>query len=69
MVILYTINCPSCKVLEAKLKQKAINFDIVDDKDKVIEFGKKSGIQSAPILSVDEKALNFTDAIKWVREQ
>ena len=41
----------------------------MSDKDKVIEFGEKNGIHSAPILSVDDKALNFTDAIKWVREQ
>ena len=64
-VILYTTNCPKCKVLEKKLEDKNIDFEIVDNVDKVLEIADKFGIMSAPILSVDGNIMEFNKAINW----
>lgn len=63
-VILYTTHCPKCKVLEAKLKQRAIDFEIIDDEKVMID----KGFMSAPMLEVDEKVMDFSAAINWIKE-
>jgi len=63
-VILYTTHCPKCKVLEVKLKQKAIDFEIIDDEKVMID----KGFMSAPMLEVDEKVMDFSAAINWIKE-
>ena len=68
-VVLYTINCPKCKVLEKKLQQKEITFDVVDDKEEVVRKGTEIGIKSAPFLIIDDKPYNFNNALNWVGEQ
>lgn len=65
MVTLYSTHCPRCRVLETKLTQKNIEFNVVTDIDKM----ESLGIQSVPILDVDDKLLSFTDAIAWVNKQ
>ena len=65
MVTLYSTHCPRCRVLETKLIQKNIEFNVVTDISKM----ELLGIQSVPILEVDDKLLNFTDAIDWVNKQ
>lgn len=68
-VILYTINCPKCKVLEKKMQIKGVSFSVVDNKAEVIKKGEEVGIKSAPFLQVDDEFYNFSDALKWVGEQ
>ena len=65
MITLYSNHCPRCRVLETKLAQKSIKFNVVTDINKM----ESLGIQSVPILEVDDKLLNFTDAIDWVNKQ
>ena len=64
-VTLYTTNCPKCRVLETKLKQKNIEFDVVDDENVMIE----KGFMEAPMLEVDEEIMNFTSAISWINRR
>lgn len=59
---LYTTNCPKCKVLEAKLRQKNIDFDLITDIKELID----KGFLSAPILQVDDEYLDFSHAITFV---
>ena len=61
-VVLYTTGCPKCRVLETKLKQKNIDFKIVDDQELMIQ----KGFMEAPILEVGGKIMNFGEAVKWV---
>lgn len=68
-IILYTVNCPKCKVLELKLKQKKIAFEVVDDTDEVVEAGKEHNISSAPFLQVNTDFLDFSKAIKYINER
>lgn len=65
MITLYSTHCPRCRVLETKLTQKNIEFNVVTDVNKM----ESLGIQSVPILEVDDELLNFTDAIAWVNKQ
>lgn len=62
MVVLYSTGCPRCKVLEAKLKQKNIEYVEVND----IEEIEKKGISFVPCLGVEEEILDFGSAVKWV---
>lgn len=61
-VIMYSTHCPRCKVLETKLRQKNIQYQVVDDVDKMLGLG----IKEAPQLSVDGAIMGFGEAIKWV---
>lgn len=65
MITLYSTHCPRCRVLETKLTQKNIEFNVVTDVNKM----ELLGIQSVPVLEVDGKLLNFTDAVTWVNKQ
>lgn len=64
-VTLYTIHCPQCTVLQKKLDSSNIDYNIVDDVEKMKELGFKS----APILVVDDKSYTFSEAVKWIKEQ
>ena len=55
-IILYTIDCPKCLILEKKLKAKNIKFLKVSDID--IIKAKGYGDSSFPILEVDEVVMN-----------
>lgn len=68
MIILYSTHCPKCIVLETKLKQLNKEFIIKDNQDEVVSFGKEHDILSTPILVVDDQVMDFTSAIKFLRE-
>lgn len=61
-VILYSTHCPRCKVLEAKLKEKQLEYTVNDD----VEQMQNIGIESVPVLSVDGELLDFSQSVKWV---
>jgi glutaredoxin len=61
----YSIGCPRCVVLEKKLKQKGIDFELVSDKSVM----EAKGFQSAPMLEVNGKVFDFNEAVKWIGEQ
>ena len=60
--ILYTIDCPNCKILENKLREKNINFTICKD----IDLMEAKGYIYLPILTVDGEEYNFNNAIKYL---
>lgn len=64
-VICYSIGCPQCLVLEKKLKQKNIDFELVSDKNIMTE----KGFKSVPQLEVDGVLMGYKDAVKWIGEQ
>lgn len=64
-IILYTTGCPKCKVLEAKLKQKGLEYKEITD---INEIANK-GFMTVPILEVDNKTMNFTEANTWINER
>ena len=62
MVRVYSTHCPKCNVLEAKLKQKNIDFEECTDINEM----EAKGITSAPYLEVDNQLMDFGSAIRWV---
>lgn len=64
MITLYSTNCPKCNILETKLKNKNVTFEISNNLTDLIE----KGFREAPILKVKDEYLNFSEAIKWIQE-
>lgn len=64
-VVLYTIHCPKCKILEKKLGQSKIKYDICED----LDFMLSKGFVAAPVLEVNGKPMEFKEAVQWVKEQ
>lgn len=65
MITLYTTHCPQCQVLQTKLDEKGIDYNIIED----VKLMKKMGFLSAPMLQLDNQTLTFGEAIKWLKEQ
>lgn len=63
-IVLYSTGCPMCKVLKTKLNLANISYEEINDQETMIA----KGFRSAPILEVDGKAMNFKDAIEWVKK-
>lgn len=65
MIILYTIDCPKCKILEKKLAQANIEYEVCKDREIIIS----KGFNSLPVLDVDGQIMSFGEAVKWVNER
>lgn len=63
-VVLYTIDCPKCLVLEKKLNSKNISFVKVSDRETLVAKGLKDA--HFPILEVDGVMMEYRTAIEWV---
>lgn len=62
-IVVYTIGCPACNILEKKLKQKGLIYSIVDDPKIHAELG----IVQFPEMSVNcGPRMKYTDAVKWI---
>ena len=64
-VILYTIECPKCKVLSSKLNQKNISYEENTD----VELMAQKGFVTVPKLEVDGVVYDFKQAVEWIGEQ
>lgn len=65
MITLYTIDCPKCKILEKKLEQANVQYEVVKDR----ELMEQKGFDFMPVLEVDGQTMNFGEAVKWVNNQ
>lgn len=61
-VVLYSTGCPKCKILEAKLKTKNIEYSEITDSNTMLEMG----LMSVPVLKVDGERMQFKQAVDWV---
>lgn len=64
-IILYTTDCPKCKILKRKLDAKKVSYDENHSIDEMIA----KGISHAPMLEVDGMLMSFSDANEWVNGQ
>ncbi len=64
-VILYTIGCPACKMLESKLDAKNIAYDKVSDEAVL----REKGIDVLPKLEVDGQMMGLAVANSWINNQ
>ena len=65
MTTLYSNDCPKCKILKSKLNNKNIRYTLCSDIGVMVS----KGFQSTPMLEVDEKTMNYLEAINWVKGQ
>lgn len=63
-VVFYTVGCPRCAVLEKKLREAGVDYEIFSDVDKMLEMG----MDDMPVLEVNKKRMSFSEAVKWVKE-
>jgi glutaredoxin-related protein len=63
-MILYSNNCPRCRVLKSELEKKNIDFTVSTDFSKIID----KNIFSVPCLEKDDgTVMLFTEAIKYIQ--
>ena len=65
MIIMYSTHCPKCLILEKKLNEAGIDYRVCENQ----EIMKKKGFDFMPVLEVDEKVMNYAEAVKWVNER
>lgn len=63
-IILYTIDCPKCKILEKKLNMDNIQYDICKD----TKLMKEKNIQKLPMLSIDERLYSYKEAVDLINK-
>lgn len=64
-VILYSTGCPQCNILKEMLQKKNIIFQIENNVEKM----KELGFSSLPMLSIDNKILNFKEAFNFLKNE
>lgn len=64
-IVLYTTDCPKCKVLESKLNGKRIEYDVCRD----VSVMESMGVKTVPMLEVDGKMMNCYEAVLYVNAQ
>lgn len=62
-IVLYTIDCPKCKVLETLLNTANIKYDVCKDKELMVS----KGMREAPMLEVNGRIYNFIEARNWLK--
>ena len=60
----YTIHCPKCDVLEKKLNNKNIAYNLITDTGVM----QQKGLDTMPMLEIDGKMMAFGDAVRWINE-
>lgn len=65
MIKLYSTGCPKCRVLEKKLAEKGIEYNLISDKDIM----KEKGLNFLPVLEIDDRLLEFKEAVNWVNKE
>lgn len=62
---LYTIDCPACRVLEAKLQAANIEYETITDEEIFDELQ----IDTFPMLEIEDgRLLSFSGAITFIKE-
>lgn len=64
-VVLYSTGCPRCNVLKAKLANKNIKYEEVNDEEYMLSIG----LDEMPVLEVDGKRMSFGEANQWLNVQ
>ena len=61
-VLMFSNECPKCKVLKMKLDTAGINYYVSENFDELIQ----NGFENLPVLKVGDEYLDFSKAIKWI---
>lgn len=64
-IILYSNNCPQCKILKSKLDDNKIEYELCSDTDLMLS----KGFKSVPMLEVDNIVMTFSQSLNWLKER
>lgn len=67
MIKLYSSHCPQCMVVENTMKQKKIEYEVIDDAEKYMPIANENGIMSMPFADVDGKIMNGKELFNTVK--
>ena len=65
-MIVYSTDCPRCRVLIKKLQMKNKEFELVEDEEEVMKVAAEHGIQEVPFVIDNGELLLFSEAIKRI---
>ena len=61
-IILYSNNCPRCKILEQKMQEKHIKYNKIEDE----EIFRQKQFSFMPMLEIENKLLSFKEAFNYI---
>lgn len=64
MNVLYSTGCPKCNVLKRKLADANIPYTEVTDVQTILS----KGIEAVPVFESEGKLMDFSQTIKWLKE-
>lgn len=64
-VVLYSIGCPKCRVMEAKLKERGVSYTLCSSEEEMQELG----IEEVPMLRINGHLKRFAEGVRWINEQ
>lgn len=65
MIVLYSTDCPKCKVLKKKLEEKGIAYQENNSVKEMLSLG----INQVPVLKVNGELLDFSAANTWINNR
>lgn len=63
MITLYSNNCPNCRILKKKLDERGIEYTENNSVEEMISLG----FTHVPMLKVDEKIMDFNEALVFIK--
>lgn len=64
-IVVYTIHCPACNILEKKLQNANLLYSVIDDREELT----KMGLEQFPLMQVDcGPLMNLREANQWIKE-
>ena len=69
---LYSTHCPHCRTVAMMLDKKNISYEeiyIDPSKPEAVKIMVDMGLRGAPGLVVGDKVMEFTEALRWIKEQ
>ncbi len=63
MITLYSTGCPKCSILEKRLTNDGISFNVSNNIDELINMG----FQNAPVLQIGDSFIDYVNAMKLLK--
>lgn len=68
MIKLYSSHCPQCMIIEQMLKNKKIEFEIIDDEKIYFPIAEKNDISSMPFADIDGEIMNTNKLKEYIKK-
>lgn len=68
-ITFYSLHCPKCKVLEKLMKEKNIEYTLVDSEDIVLKVADENNIVGMPFADIDGQIFNTKQLQNFINER